>query len=359
MIQETRIELETVDQQKLATQTIRDSVFISKQPFQLESGFVFPEIHLAYQTFGTLNTSKDNVIWVFHALTGNANPLEWWSGLIGDGKLFNPQDHFIVCVNIPGSSYGSISPLSINPINSEPYYHDFPIITTRDMVRMYKLLQQKLGVNKIKIGLGGSMGGMQLLEWSIEQPQLFENIILIATNAVHSPWGIAFNETQRMAIENDSTWLQQNENAGMQGMSTARAIALLSYRNYDPYKSTQSETNADKISHFKASSYQNYQGFKLTQRFNAFSYYTLTKSMDSHNVGRGRVSVSEALKSITAKAVVIGIESDLLFPIEEQKLLASEITNARFEKIDSIYGHDGFLIEYEQLAKIIQKNISF
>ncbi len=351
-------ELKTAHIQKSATQQINDFIFTSKASFQLESGAVLPEIHLAFETFGNMNASGDNVIWVFHALTANANPLEWWDGLIGNGKLFNPQEHFIVCVNIPGSSYGSISPLSIDPINSKPYYHDFPIITTRDMVRMYAFLQQKLGIKKIKIGIGGSMGGMQLLEWSIEQPDLFENIVLIATNALHSPWGIAFNETQRMAIENDTTWLQKNEKAGMQGLSTARAIALLSYRNYNPYKHTQSETNDDKIDNFKASSYQNYQGFKLTQRFNAFSYYTLTKSMDSHNVGRGRVSVSEALKKITAKTVVIGIESDLLFPIEEQKLLASEIKDAKFEKIDSIYGHDGFLIEYEQLEKIIKKNIS-
>ena len=351
--------LATPTKQKPFTKVTADPVFKSKSSFQLESGAVLPEIHLAYKTFGTLNAAKDNVIWVFHALTANANPLEWWSGLIGNDKLFNPQDHFIVCVNIPGSSYGSISPLSINPLQSKPYYHDFPIITPRDMVRMYKLLQQYLGIQKIKIGIGGSMGGMQLLEWSIEQPNLFENIVLIATNAVHSPWGIAFNETQRMAIENDATWLQKNDKAGMQGLSTARAIALLSYRNYNPYKSTQSEEDQDKIHDFKASSYQKYQGYKLTQRFNAFSYHSLTKSMDSHNVGRGRGSVSKALKRITANTVVIGIESDLLFPIEEQKLLASEIKDARFEKIDSIYGHDGFLIEYEQLQKIISKNILF
>lgn len=353
-----KLKLKTINKRKPSTQYIKDAGFTSKQPFKLESGAVLPEIHLAFETFGTLNALGDNVIWVFHALTGNANPLEWWSGLIGDGKLFNPQEHFIVCVNIPGSSYGSINPLSTNPKNAKPYYHDFPIITPRDMVRMYALLQKELGIKKIKIGIGGSMGGMQLLEWSIEQPELFENIVLIATNAVHSPWGIAFNETQRMAIENDSTWKQKNEKAGMQGMSTARAIALLSYRNYDPYKSTQSETDEEKISNFKAGSYQNYQGYKLTQRFNAFSYYALTKSMDAHNVGRGRASVSEALKTITANTVVIGIESDLLFPIAEQKLLATEIKNAKFEKIKSIYGHDGFLIEYEQLENIIRKNIS-
>ncbi len=323
-------------------------------PFVLESGETLPEFHLFYETFGTLNVAKDNVIWFFHALTGNSNPLEWWSGLVGVGKLFDPQKHFIICVNMPGSHYGSINPLSINSVNKKTYYHSFPTITTRDMAKMYQLLQESLQIEKIYVGIGGSMGGMQLLEWSILQPSLFKNIILIATNAVHSPWGIAFNETQRMAIETDKTWQQNNDTAGMQGLATARAIALLSYRHYNPFKHTQSEEGIDKIENFKASSYQRYQGEKLKLRFNAFSYYSLTKSMDSHNVGRNKESVANALKKIKANTLVVGIESDILFPIEEQKYLAENITNAKFSSIDSIYGHDGFLIEYEKLEKIIR-----
>ena len=322
--------------------------------FQLESGSSLPNFYLSYQTFGQMNEKKSNVVWIFHALTANANPLEWWSSLVGYEKLFDIEKYFIVCVNMPGSCYGSINPLSIHSESGKPYYHDFPIITIRDMVKMYVLLQKQLGIQKIHIGIGGSMGGMQLLEWSIESPHLFENIILLATNAVHSQWGIAFNETQRMAIEADVTWAQKEEQAGLMGLATARAIALLSYRNYEPYNITQRETDYCKINNYKASSYQKYQGKKLVLRFNAFSYYALTKSMDSHHVGRGRVSISNALKTIEANTLVIGIKSDLLFPIEEQKLLASKIKNASFVCIDSIYGHDGFLIENEKIERIIK-----
>jgi homoserine O-acetyltransferase len=332
----------------------QQKVFKYPHLFILESGETLSGFHLFYETFGTLNAAKDNIIWFFHALTGNSNPLEWWSGLAGVGKLFDPQKHFIICVNMPGSHYGSINPLSINSVNEKPYYHSFPTITTRDMAKMYQFLQQSLQIEKIQLGIGGSMGGMQLLEWSILQPSIFKNITLIATNAFHSPWGIAFNETQRMAIETDKTWEQKNAAAGMQGLATARAIALLSYRHYNPFKQTQSEPSNNKIENFKASSYQRYQGEKLKLRFNAFSYYSLTKSMDSHNVGRNRESVANALKKITANTLVVGIESDILFPIEEQEYLAENITNAKFSSIHSIYGHDGFLIEYEKLEKIIR-----
>jgi homoserine O-acetyltransferase len=309
---------------------------------------------LAYKTFGKLNANKTNVVWVFHALTANANPLEWWDGLVGNQKVLDIEKYFVVCVNMPGSCYGSISPFSKNTETGKPFYHDFPIITIRDMANMFALLQKELGIQKIHIGIGGSMGGMQLLEWSIEAPKLFENIILLATNSVHSPWGIAFNQSQRLAIEADSTWAEKNEQAGLKGLATARSIALLSYRNYEAYNLTQRETDFHKLDEFKASSYQNYQGKKLTLRFNAFSYYSLTKSMDSHNLARGRVSIANALKIIEANALVIGIKSDILFPIEEQKLLAAKIKNASFACIDSIYGHDGFLVENEKIGRIIK-----
>lgn len=352
MITQTMTPSVTIGKQKVKYEHTK-SIYRYSSPFILESGETLPEFHLNYETFGSLNATKDNVIWVFHALTGNANPTEWWSGLVGNNKLFNPNEHFIVCVNMPGSHYGSINPLSVNPITNRPYHHSFPLITTRDMANMYRHLKNKLDIKKIHTGIGGSMGGMQLLEWSIIEPELFRNSILIATNAAHSPWGKAFNETQRMAIENDPTWKKNNDDAGMNGLSTARAIAMLSYRHYVPYNDSQSESDNDKIDDFKAGRYQRYQGNKLAQRFNAFSYYALTKSMDSHNVGRNRGSINEALKTIKANTMVVGITSDVLFPIEEQLFLAQQIPNAKFVNIDSVYGHDGFLIEYEQLQKII------
>lgn len=321
--------------------------------FGLESGETLPGFHLEYQTFGSLNADKSNVVWIFHALTANSNPLDWWEGLVGYGKLIDPGEHFIVCVNMPGSCYGSISPLSVDPRTSKPYYHRFPLVTPRDMAAMYDLLRIHMEIDRIHLALGGSMGGMQLLEWAIQQPLLFGHVVLIATNAKHSPWGIAFNAAQRMAIEADSTWKDEQAHAGLAGMKAARAVAMLSYRNYHPFLQTQGETDRNKRDDFKAESYQRYQADKLAGRFNAFSYYVLSRSMDAHNVGRNRGSVEEALALIRARTVVVGIESDLLFPVEEQLHLHRHIPGAQFRLIDSPYGHDGFLIECGQLHDII------
>ena len=320
--------------------------FLYEHPFTLENGFTLPSIKLAYTTHGALNEEKNNVIWIFHALTANSDPAEWWEGLVGNGKLFNPENHFIICVNMPGSCYGSTGPLNINLETSEPFYHQFPFFTTRDMVRSYQLLKDSLGISKIHIGIGGSMGGQQLLEWAIDEPFLFSHIIPIATNAFHSAWGIAFNASQRLAIEADSSWPKKIDNAGIEGMKVARSIALLSYRNYLTYESTQAEKEFKKIENFKSESYQRYQGQKLARRFNAFSYYFLSKGMDAHNVGRNRSSPEEALQKIRAKTLVIGIDTDVLFPLNEQRYLAKHIPGAQMKTIHSLYGHDGFLVEY-------------
>ncbi len=331
----------------------RGEVFTHNKPFTLESGTVLNEYHLAYTTLGELNETKDNAVWIFHALTANSDPSEWWSGLVGEGKLFDPAKYFIVSVNMPGSAYGSLGPLDTNPLTNEPYYHDFPWFSTRDMIRAYDPLRKFLGIEKIHLGIGGSMGGQQLLEWAIEEPQLFEHIVPIATNAFHSAWGIAFNASQRLAIEADQTWKNKTADAGSEGLKAARSIALLSYRHYDAYSISQVEESNDELENFKSESYQRYQGEKLVKRFNAFSYYFLSKGMDAHNVGRNRSSIELALKEITAKTLVIGISNDILFPVAEQQFLANIISGATFKSIESFYGHDGFLLEYELITKAI------
>jgi homoserine O-acetyltransferase/O-succinyltransferase len=332
-------------------------IFHYNSPFTLESGDILQGYHLAYNTFGTLNKNKDNAVWVFHALTANSDATEWWPGLVGEGKLFDPSEYFIICVNMPGSCYGSIGPLEINPATSQPYYHSFPLFTVRDMIRAYMPLKEFLGIEKIHIGIGGSMGGQQLLEWAIEEPELFRFIFPVATNAQHSPWAIAFNASQRFCIEADPRWKLNEAEAGLEGMKTARSVALLSYRSYATYKLGQAEATNEKIDQFNSESYQRYQGEKLAKRFNAFSYYALSRSMDSHNVGRGRGSVIEALHRIKAQTLSIGIKSDLLFPIEEQEYLAAHIEGAKFRQIDSFYGHDGFLLEFEQIQQHITEFI--
>lgn len=330
------------------------TIFQYNKPFTLETGTTLPGLQLAYTIHGKMNEAKDNVVWVFHALTANSDPAEWWAGLVGDGKLFDPAKYFIICVNTPGSCYGSTGPLDINPATGSPWYHDFPFFTTRDMIRSYQLLKTELGIERIHIGVGGSLGGQQLLEWAVEEPELFEHIIPIATNAYHSPWGIAFNASQRFCIENDSSWQQKDPKAGINGMKTARSFALLSYRHYETYLKDQSETDLEKTQDFRSESYQRYQGEKLAARFNAFSYYTLSRSMDSHNVGRGRASVATALGLIKARTLSIGITTDTLFPLREQQYLADGIPGAVFKAIHSPYGHDGFLLEFEAIRQIIQ-----
>lgn len=337
------------------------TVFNYESSFTLESGVTLPGYHLAYTTHGKLNAAGNNVVWIFHALTANSNPLEWWPGLVGDGKFFDPSRYFIICVNKPGSPYGSISPLSNNPRTNQPYYHDFPVFTIRDMIRTYQHLKEHLGIKKIFLALGGSTGGMQLLEWAIEEPSLFEHIVPIATNAALSPWAIAFNASQRLAIEADTTWLERRPDAGQKGLAAARSIALLSYRHYNGYAITQPRDKSfvslgNEVT-YASDNYQRYQGLKLVNRFNVICYYRLSQSMDSHDVGKDRGGVANALKRITAKTLVIGIKSDVLYPITEQEYLQQTIPGAELLNISSDFGHDGFLLEYEKIETALQKFI--
>ncbi len=333
---------------------MHQGLFRYSEDLQLELGGKLKGFELSYSTLGSLNESRDNVIWVCHALTANSDCSDWWSGLIE--RLFDPSEYFIICVNMLGGCYGSTGPLSKNPEDGKPYYHGFPSLTNRDIVAGFDLLRRELGISRIHTLMGGSMGGQQALEWSIQLPELVANLILVGTNAVHSPWGVAFNESQRMAIETDPTWKEYHPSAGMDGMKAARAIALLSYRNYQCYLNTQTEANNEVVDGFKASSYQQYQGNKLYKRFNAFTYWYLSKAMDSHNVGRGRKGISAALAEIKARATIIGIRSDVLFPLQEQRFLAMNIRGSVYHEIDSDYGHDGFLLELEQLSNIINGN---
>lgn len=332
---------------------VKNQVFKHAAPFHLECGEWLPEFELSYTTYGELKEDKSNIVWVCHAFTGNANPSDWWNGLIGDKRLFNPSEHFIICVNVLGSHYGSTNALSINPATGNPYFHTFPLISIRDIVNSFEILRQHLEIDKINYLMGGSLGGQQASEWAVAFPEVIENLILFSTNAIHSPWGIAFNETQRMAIENDPTWESNDADAGRNGMKVARAVALLSYRNYYTYNRTQSRDEGQ-LDFFRASTYQTYQGEKLVRRFNAYSYWTLTKMFDSHDVSRDRGSLEEALGRIEAKTLVVGITTDILFPPEEQRVLAKFIPGATYKEIDSTYGHDGFLIEFETMTNVIK-----
>lgn len=332
-----------------------DHIFHYPVEFQLESGAKLPGFQLKYTTLGQLNKERDNVVWVCHALTGSSDFADWWHGLFSEGSPFDPNKYFIICANSLGGCYGSTGPLSINPITGSPWFHEFPLITNRDVVQAFDRLRENLGIEKINSLIGGSLGGQQVLEWAIQKPEAFERIIPVACNAIHSPWGIAFNEAQRMSIAADQTWTQKDARAGIEGMKAARAIGMLSFRSYEIYNKNQPEVASEKLEGYRAASYQNYQGTKLANRFNAFSYWTLLKAMDSHHVGRGRGTAEEALSTIKAKALIIGVSSDILFPVSEQKFIANNIPGAIYEEVESLYGHDGFLVEFEQFREKIRK----
>jgi len=332
-----------------------DSIFHFASEFKLESGGFLPGFQLKYTTLGQLNKERSNVIWICHALTGSSDFTDWWKDLFTEGTPFDPRDYFIICANTLGGCYGSTGPLSINPQTGKPFYHAFPAITNRDIVKSFDLLRQHLGIAKIHTLLGGSLGGQQVIEWAIQQPDAFDRIIPIATNAFHSPWGIAFNEAQRMAIQADASWKEEDARAGVEGMKAARAMGMISFRTYDTFLLTQSEKTVEKTDDFRAASYQRYQGQKLANRFNAFTYWVLTKVMDSHHVGRGRTSAEAALKKIKAKTLVIGIDSDLLFPVREQEFLAKYIPGAQWGTLTSMHGHDGFLVEFDQFKSTVKK----
>ena len=332
-----------------------DHVFHYDKEFELEAGGKLPGFQLKYTTLGQLNKDRSNVVWVIHALTGNSDVTSWWPGLFDAGGPYDPKNHFVICANTLGGCYGSTGPLSINPDTGKPFFHDFPMVTNRDIVKSFDLLRKELGLEKIETVIGSSLGGQQALEWSIQSPDIINHLILIACNANHSPWGIAFNEAQRLAIEADSTWKENESRAGLNGMKAARAIAMISYRSFEGFVEQQSEKSNEKFDGFRAATYQQYQGQKLAARFNAFTYWTLSKAMDNHHVGRLRESVKAALHQVKAKTLVVGIESDLLFPLSEQKLLSENIPKAKLEIIHSLYGHDGFLVEFDQLKTLLNK----
>ncbi len=322
-------------------------------PFPLELGGELPELTIAYHTYGTLNSSHDNVVWVCHALTANSDVADWWPHTVEGGCFLDPNKWFVVCANILGSHYGTTGPLSVNPNTGKPYYNDFPRFTIRDMAHAHALLADSLGIGRIQALVGSSVGGFQATEWAVEEPSRFDKLILIATDAKASPWTIAIDETQRMAILADKTYGEHRPDAAMAGLAAARAIGLLTYRGPDGYNITQQNPSDQLPQTHRACSYQQYQGEKLCRRYNAYSYVAILDAFDTHNVGRGRGGVDNALQRITASTIVIGLTTDIIFTPPEMRQLAARIPGAVYREISSPFGHDGFLVEHSQLNEIL------
>ena len=345
--------------------------FFTTHNFSTEKGAVFKDLRIAYTKQGVLNAAKDNVVCVFHPFTASPDPCQWWSGLFGHGKVFDLQRYCVICINILGSPYGSTSPLDINPDTLTPYFDNFPEITPRDIVRCFELLMEHLSIEQIKVAIGASMGGQLVFQLISRTSLLIHHAIIIAANEKITPWMISSHHVQRNALYLDPTWGEAQPKAGLAGMKIARQIGFLSYRSHlifslfetlNTHRSNfadeegfaldveedSTQANIDALR-----SYVEYQGDKFLQRFNAFSYYALLNLMDSHDIGVGHDSLQKALQSITANVLLIGVDSDVLFPPNEIKKLAHSMKRAVYREISSVYGHDAFLIEYKQLEDII------
>ena len=326
-----------------------------KEPFVTESGFTIYEPVVAYQTWGELNESRDNAVLVCHALTGNTAVNEWFGGLFGPGKTLDPRQQFIICINSLGSCYGTSGPASRNPDTGKPYRIDFPVITIRDMVRLQQRMLDELGISRIELVIGGSMGGMQALEWCImdDRPQ---SAVLVGMGKAHRPWAIGISHTQRQAIYNDPNWKDgyyTAEKPPRKGLALARMIAMISYRSDADYEHKFGRLPQKNNDRFQVESYLNYQGQKLVERFDAVSYVRLSQAMDSHDVARNRQSYKQVLGNVDIPALVIGIDTDLLYPVQEQQELSKLLPDARYREIRSSHGHDAFLMEFEQMNTII------
>lgn len=369
-------------QTKTVIKTRKVRLYTEAEPFRFEVGTELGPVDVAYETYGELNSEGTNCILVCHALTGSAHAAfynsetdrvpGWWDGIIGPGKALDTTKYFVVCSNFLVGCYGTTGPSTINPLTMKEYGTSFPLTTIRDMVRLQRRLLDWLGVEKVQLVLGGSMGGMQAIEWGVMYSDFVVRLAPIATGASHTAWGIGLNEVARQAILNDPAYRNGDYYAHGQpsrGLALARMIAMLSYRSpesltmrfqRDLVNDTGNRTASDLPRSdpfgkniFQVESYLHYQGVKLVERFDANTYVYITHAMDLHDVARGRGTLREVLSAITSKVLCVGISSDVLYPAVEQRVLAELIPGAVYTEIQSVHGHDAFLIEFENMNRII------
>lgn len=330
------------------------------KPFVTEGGKAIPAPTVAYQTWGKLNTQRDNAVMVCHALTGNTVADEWFGGLFGAGKALDPERYFIICPNVLGSCYGTTGPTSVNPETGNRYQADFPQVTIRDIVRLQQQLLDKLEITGIEMLIGGSMGGMQALEWCLmdDRPK---SAVLIGMGRHHRPWAIGISHTQRLAIFNDPNWndgYYSEDKPPAKGLALARMIAMNSYRHPFDFDEKFARRLQDGQDQYQIESYLNYQGQKLVDRFDAVSYVRLTQAMDSHDIERERPDFRDAVLNLQIPILTVGIDSDLLYPPEECQDLADLLPGGQYVEISSPHGHDSFLIEFDQLNKLVKSHLT-
>ena len=326
-----------------------------RRPFDLELGGRLPSVTVAYRTWGRLSARADNAVVVCHALTGSPDLERWWSPLLGAGRALDPTSDFVVCSNVLGGCYGTTGPTSLRPGGHAPWGGDFPAVTVRDIVRVQAALLDALGVRRLRLVVGGSLGGMQVLEWALLFPERVDAIAPIGVSARHSAWCIALSEAQRQAIYADPRWRGGHyplDDGPAAGLAVARQIAMCTYRSRASLEGRFSRGEAESGG-FAVESWLQHHGRALVDRFDANTYVTLTRTMDTHDVGRGRGGWREALATVREPALVVSIDSDVLYPPVEQEELAAALPGGRLARLASPHGHDAFLIEGEATNALV------
>jgi homoserine O-acetyltransferase len=347
-----------------------------ERSFALEGGGRLERVTLAYETWGVLDATASNAVLVCHALTGDAHAAGpsgpgqrsegWWDDLIGPGRAIDTDHFFVVCINALGGCQGSTGPMSIDPADGRPYGARFPVVSTRDIVRTQALLADRLGIGRWLSVVGGSMGGMQVLEWGVMYPDRVRSLASIASSAAASPLQIAWSQVGRLAIVQDPNWnggdyYDAGPGEGPHlGLMLARRIAQIHYRTDRSFADRFGRATVGPLrdfhlwDRFQVESYLDHHGQKLVRRFDANSYLVLNKAMDLHDIGRGRGGIAAALARVSVPCLVVSVDSDMLYPPRQQEELVAGLEEAGvevdYEILRSEHGHDGFLIEYDQLG---------
>lgn len=363
-------------------------------PWRLQLGGVLDEIEIAYETYGRLNAAGDNAVLVCHALTGDAHPAShhpgdvpgWWEGMIGPGRYIDTDRWFVVCSNVLGGCTGSTGAASPHPEDGRPYGLRFPLVTVGDMVRAQQRLVEALGVRRLALVVGGSLGGMQALEWAVTAPHRVERVVAMGAPWASSPQAISWNEIGRQAIMTDPAWAGgAYEGKGpARGLAVARMLAMLSYRSWEDFARrfgrTRPAPGDDPVARragdyatrlpeghpfglrFEIESYLHYQGEKLVRRFDANSYLYLTRAMDLFDLGAHGDQAWERVREAGLRVTVVGIDTDLLYPAEEVRDLHAQLrargVDAVYREIQSPHGHDAFLLDLDQAGSLVQEALT-
>jgi homoserine O-acetyltransferase len=342
----------------------------------LDSGASIGPVDVAYETYGALNEARSNVILILHAWTGDAHAAGinhegkpgWWDNMIGPGKAFDTNKYFIVCSNVLGGCRGTTGPASIDPSTSRPYAMAFPVITIGDMVRLQKVLIDRLGIERLLAVAGGSMGGMQALEWAAAYPQSVRAVLPIATTARHSAQQIAFNEVGRQTIMADPDWNQGNyygTPGPVRGLAVARMVGHITFMSDDSMREKFGRRlrNKDAFGYdfevdFEVESYLRYRGNQFVSRFDANTYLYTTKAMDYFDLAAGRNSLAEALGRTDARFLVISFSSDWLYPSYQAREIVSALRarnrDVAYVELQSNYGHDAFLADVAEQSELVR-----